>query len=120
VIEKVNLAAKFQLFDQYWSPKIVGELNDFHVKVVKTKGEFVWHSHQAEDELFLVVNGRLRIKLRDGELELAPGEFAIIPHGVEHLPITSEETHVLLLEPKATVNTGTETSERTVAAPERI
>lgn len=120
MIEKVSLAAKFELFDQYWSPKIVGELNDFFVKVVKVKGPFVWHSHPAEDELFYIARGRLRIKLRDGEVELAPGEFAVIPHGVEHLPVADEETHVMLLEPKTTVNTGTEANERTVAVLQRI
>jgi mannose-6-phosphate isomerase-like protein (cupin superfamily) len=120
VIKKVTLAAKFDLFDQYWSPKIVGELNDLFVKLVKVKGEFVWHSHQVEDELFYVVKGHLRIKLRDGEVALAPGEFAIIPHGVEHLPIADEETYVVLLEPKSTLNTGTEANDRTVAVLDRI
>lgn len=120
MIEKVSLAAKFERFEEFWSPKIVGELNDFFVKVVKVKGEFVWHSHPVEDELFYVVKGRLRIKLRDGDLDLAPGEFAVIPHGVEHCPVADEETHVMLLEPKTTVNTGTEANERTVARPQRI
>ena len=111
---------KLKLFDDYWSPKIIGELNDFYVKAVKLKGDFVWHHHEIEDELFYVVKGRLVIKLRDGEVVLEPGEFAVIPHMVEHLPIADEEVHVLLLEPKSTVNTGTAESERTVRDLERV
>ena len=118
--EKVNLTEKLSLFNDLWSPKIVGELNESHVKLVKLKGEFVWHHHEAEDELFLVVKGRLLIKLRDREIELEEGEFVIIPKGVEHLPIAEEEAHVLLLEPKSTLNTGNVTSERTVENLERI
>ena len=113
-MDKVNLAEKFALFNDTWSAKIVGEINDTHVKLVKVQGEFVWHHHEAEDELFLVVKGRLNIKLRDGDIRLEPGEFAIIPRGVEHCPVAEEEAHVLLLEPKTTVNTGNETNERTV------
>ena len=116
----INLAEKFSRFDDYWSPKIAGELNDSYIKLAKLKGEFVWHHHDAEDELFLVVKGSLLIKLRDGEIRLREGEFAIIPHGVEHLPVAEEEVHVLLLEPKTTVNTGNVVSERTVPVPERI
>jgi len=104
--EKVNLIEKLALFDDLWSPKIVGELNESHVKLVKLKGEFVWHHHETEDELFLVVKGKLIIKLRDRQIELGEGEFVIIPRGVEHLPIAEEEVHVLLLEPKSTLNTG--------------
>ena len=111
----VNLAEKFRLFDEYWSPKIVGEVNDAYVKLVKVKGEFVWHHHDREDELFLVVKGRLRMKLRDKDLVIEPGEFVIIPHGVEHLPVAEEETHVLLFEPNSTLNTGNVRNERTVA-----
>lgn len=114
-MEKVNLANKFSLFQEYWSPRIVGELNDSHVKVVKLKGEFVWHHHDVEDELFLVVKGRLLIKLRDRDIWLNEGEFVIIPKGVEHLPVAEEEVHVLLLEPKSTLNTGNVQNERTVA-----
>ena len=113
-MEKVNLADKFSLFQEYWSPKIVGELNDSHVKLVKLKGEFVWHHHENEDELFLVVKGHLLIKLRDRDIWLDEGEFTIIPKGVEHLPIADEEVHVLLLEPKSTLNTGNVQNERTV------
>ena len=120
MIEKVNLAQKFRLFDDYWSPKIAGEVNDALVKLVKVKGEFVWHHHEAEDELFLVVKGRLRIRLRDRDVDLTEGEFVIIPRGVEHLPVADGEAHVLLLEPKSTLNTGNVQNERTVADLERI
>ena len=116
----VNLAQKFGLIDAYWSPKIAGELNDMHVKLVKLKGEFVWHHHESEDELFLVVRGRLLIKLRDRDITLQEGEFVIIPRGVQHLPVAEEEVHVLLLEPKTTLNTGTTGGERTVANLENI
>jgi mannose-6-phosphate isomerase-like protein (cupin superfamily) len=115
-MEKVNLAGKFGLFQEYWSPKIAGELNDSYLKLAKLKGEFVWHHHEAEDELFLVVKGRLLIKLRDRDISLDEGEFVIIPRGVEHCPVAEEEVHVLLLEPKSTVNTGNVQSERTVGA----
>jgi mannose-6-phosphate isomerase-like protein (cupin superfamily) len=120
IFDKVNPTEKLRLFDDYWSPKIVGELNDSHVKLVKLKGEFVWHRHEAEDELFLVVKGRLLIKLRDRDVELEEGEFIIIPRGVEHLPVAEQEVHVLLLEPKSTLNTGNVTNERTVESLERI
>jgi mannose-6-phosphate isomerase-like protein (cupin superfamily) len=120
MIRTVNLAAMFGRFPDFWSPKIVGDVNDAHVKLVKLKGEFVWHHHEQEDELFLVVKGRLRLRLRDRDLVLGPGEFAIIPRGVEHLPIAEEETHVLLLEPKFTLNTGNVRNERTVPDLERL
>lgn len=120
MIEKVNVADKFARFNDYWRPKIIGELNDFHVKAVKVKGEFDWHHHETEDELFYVIAGHLRILLSDGEITLDPGEFAVIPHGVEHLPIAEQETHILLLEPKTTVNTGTVSSDRTVEVLDRI
>ena len=113
MIEKVNLNQKLSLFSEQWSPKIVGELNDSYVKVVKLQGEFVWHQHVSEDELFLVIRGKLTIKLRDGDIHLDPGEFVIIPRGVEHLPVAPEEVEVLLLEPKSTVNTGDVQNERT-------
>ena len=115
-MEKITLAQKFSLFDEHWSPRIVGELNDAYVKLAKLKGEFVWHHHENEDELFLVVKGRLLIKFRDRDLWLEEGELAIIPRGVEHLPVAEQEVHVLLLEPKSTVNTGNVQSERTVRA----
>jgi mannose-6-phosphate isomerase-like protein (cupin superfamily) len=119
-MESINLTQKFSLFNDYWSPKVVGELNDFHVKLVKVKGEFVWHHHDNEDEMFLVVKGRLLIRLRDRDIWLNEGEFTIIPKGVEHMPVAEEETHVLLLEPKTTLNTGNVQNERTVADLGRI
>jgi mannose-6-phosphate isomerase-like protein (cupin superfamily) len=119
-MDKVNLVQKFSLFQDYWSPKIAGELNDSYIKLVKLKGEFVWHHHDTEDELFLVTKGRLLIKLRDRDIFLEEGEFAIIPRGVEHLPIAEEEAQVVLLEPKTTLNTGNVHNERTVADVERI
>ena len=115
-IEKVNLASKLALFSDHFSPKIVGELNDSHVKLVKVLGEFVWHRHEKEDELFLVLEGRLTICLRDGDVVLDPGEFVVIPRGVEHKPVAAEECQVLLLEPKSTLNTGDARNERTVEA----
>ena len=119
-MNKVNLAQKFSLFQEYWSPKIAGELNESYVKLVKLKGEFVWHHHDTEDELFLVIKGRLLIKLRDRDIFLEEGEFVIIPRGVEHLPIAEEEAHVLLLEPKTTLNTGNVRDEKTLLNPEWI
>ena len=112
--EKVNLSKKFRLFKDYWSPKIVGEFNDTYVKLVKLKGEFVWHHHENEDELFLVIMGELTIKLCDREIELKAGEFLIVPKGVEHKPIALREAHVLLIEPKTTLNTGNVRNSRTV------
>jgi len=120
VIEAVNLADRFGRFRDYWSPKIVGEVNDSFVKIVKVRGEFVWHHHEAEDELFLVVKGNLTIRLRDREIRLNEGEFVVIPRGVEHRPEAREEAHVVLLEPKSTLNTGNVRDERTVAEPERL
>jgi mannose-6-phosphate isomerase-like protein (cupin superfamily) len=119
-IEKVNLGEKLKLFADHWSPKIVGDLNESQVKLVKLKGEFVWHHHESEDELFLVVKGHLLIKLRDRDIHLEEGEFVIIPRGVEHLPVAEEEAHVLLLEPKTTLNTGNVRGDRTVEQLERI
>jgi mannose-6-phosphate isomerase-like protein (cupin superfamily) len=120
MIEKVNLSHKLDLFRDYWSPKIVGELNDSYVKLVKVKGDFVWHRHEQEDELFLVLHGKLLIELRDQDLWLEPGEFAVIPKGVEHRPVAGEEVHMLLLEPKSTVNTGDAPGDRTVIDLQRI
>lgn len=112
----INLSQKFDLFHEHWRPRIVGELNDSYVKLARLKGEFVWHRHENEDELFLVVKGKLQIKLRDRDLWIGEGEFVIIPKGVEHCPVADEEVQVLLLEPKSTVNTGDVQNERTVAA----
>lgn len=119
-VEKVNIAQKLTLFQDYWSPKIVGEINDSEVKLVKLKGEFVWHHHDVEDEMFLVVKGRLLIKLRDKDLWLDEGEFVIIPHGVEHMPVADSEVHIVLFEPKTTLNTGNVYNERTVADLDRL
>ena len=119
-MEKVNLNQKFSLIQDYWSPKIAGEINDSYVKLVKLKGEFVWHHHETEDELFLVVKGKLLIKLRDRDVWLQEGEFVIIPKGIDHLPIADEEAHVILLEPKTTLNTGNTQNERTVTNLEQI
>lgn len=120
----VNLANKFSLFSDHYSPKIVGELNDSYVKVVKLKGDFVWHHHDAEDELFFVVKGTLRMGIREKGSEreetIRPGEFIIIPRGVEHRPAADEEVHLMLLEPKTTLNTGNVRSERTREELERI
>jgi mannose-6-phosphate isomerase-like protein (cupin superfamily) len=116
MINVINLNAKLNLFTDYWHPRIVGELNESHVKLVKLKGEFVWHHHENEDELFLVIQGTLVIKLRDRDRIIRAGEFVIIPRGVEHLPVAEEEVHVLLLEPKSTLNTGNVQNERTVEA----
>lgn len=113
-MEKVNLNQKFGLFNELWTPKIVGELNEQYVKLVKTQGEFVWHKHDHEDELFLVVKGSLTINLRDGEIELSEGEFCIVPKGVEHKPFAEQEAHILMFEPKSTQHTGDVKSELTV------
>ncbi len=115
-VQVVDLAQKFNLIREYWHPRIAGELNDSSVKLAKLKGEFVWHLHEQEDELFLVVKGTLVIRLRDQDLTVRPGQFVIIPKGVEHLPVADEEVQVLLLEPKTTRNTGNVQSERTVEA----
>ena len=120
-MDVVNLVEKFTRFTDRWSPKIVGDVNDMHVKVVKLAGEFVWHHHDAEDELFLVVRGRLRMQLRDGDREVGPGEFIIVPRGVEHCPkALTDEVHVVLLEPRGTLNTGNVTDARTVAELDRL
>lgn len=123
-MEKVNLAQKFSLFTEQYSPKIVGEVNDLYVKVVKLQGDFMWHHHDNEDELFFVVKGSLRMKLRENgaerEIIVNPGEFIIIPRGVEHFPSADQETQVVLLEPKSTLNTGNLENERTVPELQRI
>ena len=113
VMQKVNLKEKLALFTDLWSPKAIGAVNDFHVKLVKLKGEFVWHSHEVEDELFLVLQGRLRMQFRDREVVVAPGELIIVPRRTEHRPVADDEVHVLLVEPKSTVNTGAAGGERT-------
>jgi mannose-6-phosphate isomerase-like protein (cupin superfamily) len=119
-MEPTNLRDKFSLFSDYWNPRVIGELNDCHIKAVKLKGEFVWHHHDNEDELFLVTKGTLRMKFRDREAIVHEGEFIIVPRGVEHCPVADEEVHIVLIEPKTTLNTGNITNERTVAQLERI
>jgi len=112
--EPVNIAAKLDLFDEQWSPRIVGELNGQHVKLAKLQGEFVWHAHEDEDELFMVVKGVLTIQMRERVVTVRAGEFFIVPRGVEHCPVAEEETHVLLFEPATTAHTGNVETDRTV------
>jgi mannose-6-phosphate isomerase-like protein (cupin superfamily) len=119
-MEKVNIRQKLSEFHDHWSPKIVGELNSQQVKLVKFQGEFVWHHHENEDELFLVVRGRFRMDFRDRQVWLEEGELLIVPRGVEHRPVAPEEVHVLLFEPASTLNTGNVTDELTVREPDRI
>jgi mannose-6-phosphate isomerase-like protein (cupin superfamily) len=119
-MEAVNVNEKLSKVKEHWSPKIIGELNDSYVKVVKFTGEFVWHHHDNEDELFFVVKGRLRMRFRDRDVEVSPGEFIIVPKGVEHLPVADEEVHVVLFEPKTTLNTGNVQNERTLPKLERL
>jgi mannose-6-phosphate isomerase-like protein (cupin superfamily) len=117
--EKVNIRQKLDLFNEHWSPKVVGEVNGQHVKLVKLLGEFVWHHHDEEDELFLVISGRFRMDFRE-ESVWVEGEFIVIPQGVEHRPVAEEESHVLLFEPASTLNTGNVQDELTVEELERI
>jgi mannose-6-phosphate isomerase-like protein (cupin superfamily) len=120
VVTRINLAEKLTRFDDRWNPRIVADLNDNHVKLVKVQGEFVWHQHAEEDELFLVLRGTLTIELRDGSVTLGPGEMVVIPKGVEHRPVAAEEVHLMLIEPKATRHTGDVESELTVHEYSRI
>ena len=110
---KINLADKLSRFSDHWRPRIVGELNDSYVKLVKLQGDFVWHHHDTEDELFVVLKGRLLMKFRDGDVWVDEGECIIVPRGVEHCPVAPEEVHLMLLEPKTTVNTGNVQNART-------
>jgi mannose-6-phosphate isomerase-like protein (cupin superfamily) len=119
-VEKINLAEKFAQFADHWSPKVIGDLNGQQVKLVKFQGEFVWHCHEAEDELFLVMRGAFRMDFRDRSIELQAGEVLIVPRGVEHRPVADEEVEVLLFEPAVTVNTGSAGGERTVAKLQRL
>lgn len=119
-LEKINIREKLAAFSGHWSPKIVGELNGQHVKLVKFKGAFVWHKHDAEDEMFLVIEGMFHMHLRDKIVALHPGEFMIIPKGTEHMPVAEEEVHVMLFEPATTLNTGDQIEERTVTDPEYL
>ena len=119
-MEKVNLAQKFDLIHEHWSPKIAGELNGQYLKLAKLKGKFIWHHHENEDELFLVTRGTLLIQFRDRDITLNEGEFIIVPAGVDHKPVASEEVHAVLLEPVSTLNTGNVTDERTLRELDRI
>jgi mannose-6-phosphate isomerase-like protein (cupin superfamily) len=119
-VGKINLEQKFKTFADYWSPKLIGEVDEFDVKLAKLKGEFVWHHHEKEDELFLVTKGRLVIKLRDRKVVLNEGEMFIVPKGVEHMPVAEDECHVLLLERRGVVNTGNVRNERTVETYKKI
>ena len=119
-MDKVNLAQKLALFTSHWDPKIVGVLNGQHVKLVKFQGEFVWHRHEREDELFLVLHGAFEMQFRDRAVDVGEGEFIIVPRGVEHRPVARDEVHVLLFEPASTLNTGDHVDARTVTRPERI
>ena len=119
-MEKINLSRKFNLFSEHWSPKIIEELNDSYIKLAKLKGEFDWHHHENEEEMFFIVKGQLTIKFRDKEVNLDEGELIVIPKGVEHLPVAEEEVHVMLIEPKGTLNTGNVITEKTKEVLERI
>jgi mannose-6-phosphate isomerase-like protein (cupin superfamily) len=115
----VNVAERLAGFTEHWSPRIVGELNGQQVKLAKLHGEFVWHHHEHEDELFYVIRGTLSMRLRDGDVTVRPGEFLIVPRGVEHLPVAEEEVHLMLFEPASTLNTGNVRNERTIEEPKR-
>lgn len=119
-MEKINLRRKLDSFSEHWSPRIVAELNGQHVKLAKLQGEFIWHHHEHEDELFMVIKGRLRMELRDRDIWLEEGEALVVPRGVEHRPVAEEEVQILLFEPASTLNTGNVENERTVREPRRI
>jgi mannose-6-phosphate isomerase-like protein (cupin superfamily) len=119
-VDKVNLARQLSRITEHWSPKVVGELNDHQVKLVKFQGAFIWHHHEREDELFFVVRGRFRMEFRDRTVEVGEGEFLIVPHGVEHRPVADGEVEVMLFEPASTLNTGNVRNERTVERLERL
>ena len=120
MVTTINLAEKLSLFSDQWSPKIIADLNDSHVKLAKLQGEFIWHAHAEEDELFIILSGELVIELRDGSITLRPGELAVIPKGVEHRPVARDEVHLMLIEPKGTRHTGDVESPMTVHEYARI
>ncbi len=120
MINPVNLQHKLSLFNQHWSPKIIAQMNDYHLKLAKIQGEFTWHSHPETDELFLVVSGQMTIQLRDGEVTLSAAELCVVPRGVEHRPVAQEECAILLIEPAGTLNTGDAASQRPSTAGEWI
>lgn len=119
-MDKVNIEEKLSQFSDYYNPRIIGELNGQHVKATKLKGEFIWHHHENEDEMFLIIKGTLNMEFRDKTVELKPGEFIIVPRGVEHKPVAEEEVHLLLFEPASTINTGNLENERTRKKLEKI
>lgn len=119
-MNKINIYEKLNLFSEYWNPKILGEVNESYVKIAKLKGEFLWHIHENEDEMFYVLKGLLIIKFRDKDVALNEGEFVIIPKGIEHMPVADDEVHVMLIEAKSTLNTGDVINERTVETLEKI
>lgn len=119
-METISLKEKFCKISAYWDPKIIGEINDSCVKIAKLKGEFLWHAHEAQDEMFYVFQGELTIRLRDKDIRLGAGECFIIPRGVEHMPVAQEEAQVMMIEPKGTLNTGNVQNERTISDPERV
>ena len=119
-MDKVNISEKFNQFNDYYNPRLIGELNGQHVKAVKLKGEFIWHHHDREDELFLVIKGKLKMEFRDKIVEVTTGEFIIVPRGIEHKPVADEEVHLLLFEPASTLNTGNIENERTRKELEKI
>ncbi|MBN2044333.1 MAG: cupin domain-containing protein [Anaerolineales bacterium] len=113
-IQKINIKQKFTLFDEQWSPKIIAQLNDYHFKIAKIQGEFVWHSHPETDEVFIVIDGEFEMQLRDGNLALGAGEMCVIPGGVEHRPVAERECAILMIEPAGTLNTGDAGGEHTI------
>lgn len=119
-MKKVNIDEKLNTFSDYWNPRVIGELNGQLVKAVKLKGEFVWHHHDTEDELFLIIKGTLRMEFRDRVEQVNEGEFIIVPRGIEHRPVAIDEVHLLLFEPASTLNTGNIENEKTRKTLERI
>lgn len=119
-MEKINIEEKLNLFNEYWSPRIIGEVNESYVKLAKFKGDFIWHTHENEDEMFYVLKGILTIKFRDKDVQLHTGECIVIPKGIEHMPVAEEEAHVMLIESKTTLNTGNLVNERTAENLEKI
>jgi mannose-6-phosphate isomerase-like protein (cupin superfamily) len=115
-VEKINIQEKFALFTERWSPRIIARVGDVHVKLGRIQGAFEWHSHEDEDEMFLVIEGRMTLRFRDRDVELGPGECLVVPRGVEHMPVAGEEAKIMMIEPAGTVNTGGNVSERTVEA----
>jgi len=120
MLTPINIDSQFDGVTEYWSPKVIGRVNDEYVKIAKLKGEFVWHTHDAEDELFLVIRGQLRIQLEDGEVALGPGQFVVVPHGVRHNPVAAEECWVMLVETVTTRHTGDVVTSRTRSIAEQL